>query len=53
MLRENTDSIAKYLTAFDEYIFDPVASTPIGTDELGQSIYDSVFIHRNKWLSLW
>lgn len=49
---ENTDSIAKYLTAFDEYIFDPVASTPIGTDELGQSIYDSVFIHRNKWLSL-
>lgn len=45
-----TDSIAAFLTSFDEYTFDEEASTAIGKDSQGKVVYDSVFIFNNDWL---
>ena len=44
------DSISKYLTSFDEYLFDAASSTEIGTSPQG-IVYDSVFLYSNNWLS--
>lgn len=38
-----TDSIARFLTSFDEYTFDEEGSTAIGKNEQGQILYDSIF----------
>jgi hypothetical protein len=46
---ENTDSIARYLTSFDEKEFLPSLSIPIGQNEYGQIVYDSVFYNSNIW----
>lgn len=51
-LKDNqTDSISKFLTSFDEYKFNEDKSTIIGKNELGQIVYDSVFDFKNAWLS--
>ena len=48
--KDRTDSIANYLQAMDEYTFLPGQSTIIGTNDKGETIYDSVFQFRNKWM---
>ena len=45
-----TDSLARYLTAFDEYTFDRQNSTATGKNALGQLVYDSVFVYNNAWM---
>lgn len=45
-----TDSIARFLTSFDEYTFDEEGSTAIGKNEQGQILYDSIFDFNNDWL---
>jgi uncharacterized surface protein with fasciclin (FAS1) repeats len=47
----STDSIASYLTAYDQYIFLPDKSDVIGTNDQGQTLYDSVFNFRNNWMT--
>jgi len=46
----NTDSIARYLSSYDIYLFDAARSTEIGTSPKG-IVYDSVFIYSNAWLT--
>jgi uncharacterized surface protein with fasciclin (FAS1) repeats len=46
----DTDSIANYLTSFDERIFQISKSTPLYRNEDGRVVYDSVFDERNVWL---
>jgi len=45
----STDSIARYLTSLDQIVFQQENSTPIGTNEFGQTVYDSVFFNYNTW----
>lgn len=45
-----TDSLAKYLTHFDDYTFDQTNSTAIGKNQYGQLVYDSTFIYKNEWM---
>lgn len=46
-----TDSIANYLMQFDEQTFLPEQSTIIGSNERDETVYDSVFLFRNDWMS--
>ncbi|MDO5447300.1 MAG: fasciclin domain-containing protein, partial [Prevotellaceae bacterium] len=46
-----TDSIANYLQKMDEYTFQPQKSTVIGTNDVGETVYDSVFYFQNKWMN--
>jgi hypothetical protein len=46
----DTDSIAAFLTSFDERIFQVSKSTPLYRNEDGRVVYDSVFDDRNVWL---
>lgn len=48
--KDRTDSISNYLQAMDEYTFLPQKSTVIGTNDMGETVYDSVFQFRNKWM---
>ena len=47
---QQTDSVAAYLKAYDQYTFLPDRSTVIGTNERGETVYDSVFSFRNNWM---
>ena len=52
-IKENvgkTDSLSHYLQNFDEYTFDKSNSTATGKNELGQLVYDSVFVYSNPWM---
>lgn len=52
-IKENvgkTDSLSHYLQSFDEYTFDKSNSTATGKNELGQLVYDSVFVYSNPWM---
>lgn len=46
-----TDSIGKYLRSMDQYTFDAAASTVIGVNDKGETIYgDSVMIYANPYM---
>jgi hypothetical protein len=45
-----TDSVYKYLSSFDEYTFLPASSTALGQNSIGQTVYDSVFSYKSKWM---
>lgn len=45
-----TDSLAAFLTSFDEYTFNEEKSTAIGKNASGQIVYDSIFDFNNDWL---
>ena len=45
-----TDSLAAFLTSFDEYTFNEERSTAIGKNDEGRVVYDSVFDFENDWL---
>ncbi|MBP1540982.1 MAG: fasciclin domain-containing protein [Prevotella sp.] len=45
-----TDSIGKYLRQHDRYTFLPDKSTVVGTNDKGETVYDSVFNFRNEWI---
>jgi len=47
---DDTQSLATYLTNFDEYEFDKANSTPMGKNSLGQIVYDSVYNYNNDWM---
>jgi hypothetical protein len=46
-----TDSVADYIKSFDVYTFDKNNSTSIGKNNLGQLVYDSVFVYTNEWMN--
>ncbi|MBQ8422955.1 MAG: fasciclin domain-containing protein [Coprobacter sp.] len=51
---ERTDSIAKYLGSMDEYTFNATASTIIGVNENGETVYgDSVMEYSNPWMKVY
>ncbi|MDD4361349.1 MAG: fasciclin domain-containing protein [Bacteroidales bacterium] len=43
----NVDSIRNYMYSFEEYYFDEENSLIIGTNDLGQILYDSIIIYSN------
>lgn len=47
---EGIDSLRQFLDAQSIYAFDPRASIEIGTNEFGQSVYDSVILFSNEVL---
>ncbi len=47
---EQTDSIYNYIASFDLNELDTSASTAIGQNENGQTVYDSVFVYSNDWM---
>ncbi len=48
---ESTDSVYDYIATFDLNEFDSSNSTAIGQNEYGQTVYDSVFVYSNDWMS--
>ena len=42
-LRESSPVLADYIDATDSLAFDRINSTPVGFDDIGQTIYDSLF----------
>ncbi|MBQ2968959.1 MAG: fasciclin domain-containing protein [Bacteroidaceae bacterium] len=46
----STDTIAAYLKGYDLQTFLPDKSTVLGTNEHGETVYDSVFSFRNDWM---
>ncbi|MBP0903988.1 fasciclin domain-containing protein [Mariniflexile gromovii] len=42
-------SLMTFLTQFNETVFDEASSVKIGTNSLGQSVYDSVFVSSNSY----
>lgn len=48
--RNQTDSISSFLQSKDEFTFLPNKSTVLGVNDMGQTVYDSVFNFRNQWM---
>ncbi len=48
----NVDSLRNYMYSFEEYYFDEENSLIIGTNDLGQIVYDSIIIYTNKFFDL-
>ena len=46
----NLDSLSSYLYGQNQKIFDPVNSVELGSNNDGQIVYDSVFVHSNPVL---
>ncbi|WP_372755669.1 fasciclin domain-containing protein [Mariniflexile sp.] len=42
-------SLMNFLTTFNETVFDEANSVKIGTNSLGQSVYDSIFVSSNSY----
>lgn len=48
-LGEEYSYLKNFLNSFDYRVFDKEASTPVGFDELGQVVYDSVWVNQNSF----